>query len=610
MKSRPPTKNSINMHDIVAQPLGALAGAVSAALLRPVDLDDDEVNSIFDEVSFILLRAEEALAAGEADAFCALFRLLTKGFTHKASFFNKGIELFGFNKALLQSLHDIFRGAVTRRGFPLQSEAVVELLRVIGNLCDGGSIKEECGALFMEGLANTLSDIYRQDLDEANKHFLTQRVVAVAMINLMKGSKNNRHRILSWNFLANSCALSVDAFFQLQCIELLFRVSRSSIAVFRNLQSRLQPSVTEKIPQLVNGPTLMTGMIELLNDINEKRDDVLVFPLERAEVAGVVVDCRTISYFTPNYLVILVTPNNVKEITVPYTLVRSVRLGRDCSVNLRLHEMPLSAAEVVGETSDERTLTLTMTEKQLQLFKESSVRSWMLSIISSNIQSRKNTTEVPGETHAEGDVPAGPSLPSNVKENTGEKRRRADSIQLVEGGQREASFNLKDALKSSRISVDSVVKQMKRIMDPKDELGHHEATAIIFESMGEIQKLVDDARVTTDGYRDNLKVTVEGYIQILDDCLRVSRSKAVSVVDKLNDTLQELKAINTTIHDRMACIEITLRQSLDDSRRDEAAACLSLKSEGEQRIAKLEELLDSGLIQQSSKLSGFSRAFP
>ncbi|RNC33572.1 hypothetical protein TcCL_Unassigned03717, partial [Trypanosoma cruzi] len=249
------------------------------------NLDDVEVQSIFKEASFILLRAEEALASREADAFCVLFKLFSEGLAHSAASFGKGIATFGENGALLQTLRDIFRVAVEQRAFPLQCPAVIELVQVVGSLCDGSCIKDTCGALFMEGLVYMLDDMYRRSIEEAHAGFLAQRAAATALINLVKGSKQNKQRITSWDFLADCCALSVDVFFQLQCIELLFRLSRHNKSLLPHICSRLRPQVLEDIRQLPNDSTLLTKMVELLHNINAGREDILLFPLSRADVA-------------------------------------------------------------------------------------------------------------------------------------------------------------------------------------------------------------------------------------------------------------------------------------------------------------------------------------
>ncbi|KEG13198.1 hypothetical protein DQ04_01151050 [Trypanosoma grayi] len=601
MKSRQPVKNRINMHDIIAQPLGALAGAVDAILRRPEELDDVEVQSIFTEASFIILRAEEALAARDADAFCALFKLFSEGFAHNEASFEKGIETFGANGALLQMLRGIFHGAVNQRAFPVQSPAVVALVQAVGGLCDGANIKDTCGALFMEDIAAMLDGIYRRNGEEARSCFLAQRAAATALINLVKGSRQNKQRVSSWKFLADCCALSVDVFFQLQCIELLFRVSRHNKSLLRNLDSRLPPHIVDSIRALPNDATLLMKMIDLLHDINKEREDVLSFPLSHADVAHTSIMEQTVSYFTSNYFVVLVTSSNADNVTIPYRSIRSVTLGKDGRVIFRLNEFPTKLEALLNHAADEDTITIFMSVEQLTLFKESRIRSWIVAALDAKSGRKRN-----GATGGNGAADSVTPPPLNgVPSDDKPKRHRSESMQLT-GSESNVVTAFEKIIKASDKNVENMLEQMKKLVSSKAESKHQETAAILHASMNDIQRLVDEGRSTTDSYRDELKEGVEGNIQSIEQRLQVSQSKVAESVEKLNQVLQDLKTSNTAIHEHLACIEIDLQQSLEVSREKEANLCKSLKTECEEDIGRLEALLDRHLMGRSNPLNVIS----
>ncbi|ESL05846.1 hypothetical protein TRSC58_06490 [Trypanosoma rangeli SC58] len=600
MKARQSRRNHINMHDIIAAPLGALPGAVDAILRRPEDLDDVEVQSIFKEASFIFLRAEEALASRDADAFCVLFKLFSEGFAHNENSFGKGIDTFGENGALLQTLRDIFRVAVEQRAFPVQSLAVVELVQVVGSLCDGSAIKDACGALFMEGLACMLDDIYRRSVEEAHACFLAQRAAATALINLVKGSKQNKQRISSWNFLADCCALSVDVFFQLQCIELLFRLSRYNKSLLAQISSRLRPRVLDNIRQLPNDSTLLPKMVELLHDINDEREDILSFPVNRADVAYTMIMENTSSYFTMNYFVVLVTSSNADNVTIPYRSIRSVTLGKDGRVVFRLDEFPTKLEALLSHAAGEDSIVLFMTVDQLALFKESRIRSWILSALDAKKGRKRNST------HASNGAVAASSSALHDAPTEGEtKKHRADSLQLT-GNDSHVLAIFQKIIKASDDDASVVLEKMKQLVNSKNEFRHQEVAAILHASMNDIQKMVDEGHVATDGARAALREGVEESIQSIEQRLLASQAKAAEAVDKLNLALQELKGSNTAIHEQIACIEIILQQSLEVSREEEANACKLLKTEGEETTERLEALLDRHLMGQSNPMNVIS----
>ncbi|KAH9599594.1 hypothetical protein LSM04_008117 [Trypanosoma melophagium] len=599
MRSRQPKRNRINMHDIIAQPLGALPGAVDAILRRPEELDNVEVQSIFQQASFIMLRAEEGIAARDADAFCALFKLFSEGFARSEASFEKGVETFGTNQTLLQTLHSIFRAVVQQRAFPVQSLAVVELLQVVGSLCDGNSTKDACGLLFMEDLANMLNDIYLRNVEEALSNCLTQRAVATALINLVKGSKQNKQRILSWKFLEVCCALSVDVFFQLQCVELLFRLSRHNKSLLADLGSHLRPCVLNSIRHLPNDNTLLNKMIDILKDVNEGREGVLSFPLNRVDVAHTRISGQTVSYFNLHYLVVLVTSTNADNVTIPYKSIRSVTLGKDGRVVFRLDEFPTKIEALMNRGTDEDVIVLFMDPEKLNMFKESSIRSWIVA----ELEAKKERKRVGAIENVPREAQVTP-LSENI-EGLKPKRHRSESMQLT-GSETNVVNAFQNILKTSDAKADDLLEKMKELVNSKRETNKREVTTILNASLNEIQQIVDEGQVATDRSRDALKVCVEGNIQNIEQRLQTSLSKVSVVVDKLNHALQELKGSNTAIHEQMACIEITLQQSLEISREEEATTCRSLKAEGEENIGRLEVMLDRSLMGHSNPMSVIS----
>lgn len=644
---RQPTKNRINMHDIVEQPLTAVPDAVDAVLRRPEPLDELEVQSIFYECSYILLRAEEALSAKDGNAFCALFKLLSEGLAHSEESFEEGTRTLLQNYALLQTLHSIFKVVVEQEALPLHSAGTVELMQVLSSLCDGAALKDKCGELFMHGFARLLQRVYANP-DEARRHFHVQRGTATALINLVKGSKQNKQRLASWKFVADCCAAAVDVFFQLQCVELLFRVSRQSRAVLDHLGGALPSAIVEELQALPNDGTLLSRMTQLIEHLNEGRAQVLRYPLKEVVAADTTLTTSTDAYFTPNYLIVMVTTANADNITVPYRIIRSITLGKDGRVMIKLEEFPVKLEVLLSHTAGMDTVTFHMAPEELTRFKKSAVRQWIVEALQArkeeqqqqqqqqqrsrrspdssvkssatgdrigHVSASATSGSAAGAQRSDSSHAANPTATAANKESFAEedaarKKARVEAPVQRWGGAVVSStqpsiaalLHVVDALMSQASTpneAQAMLLQLRRLIEARKEVQRGRSMEELSEVMQQIQTRVDEARRTATENRTAWHQSMLEDLAKVEALVVSAQDKTADAVEQLNSDLKKVKASNQAINERIACMSIDLQQTLEELRAEELRWTSELEAKCSREAERLEFEVDQSLIHRS-----------
>jgi hypothetical protein len=392
--------NSVNMRDLLSQPLGHIPAAVHALLRRTHELDQKELESIALEAGLAVLRAEEAASQGAPDTVAACLRLLNDAMATSDEVLQSVIDALVANGPVLQSsVPVLFRTVILQSRFPPSHDAVAELLLFVANLCDAAETKESTGELCMEGLQKLMTDATKAersfaermkapkrprdaDSEDPSSTYQTTRAAATALINAVKQSKTNKLRIRDWRFVGRALAVTCDFFLQLQCCELLFRVSRvdkgllESLALSEDLPRAIVDMI-KKLPADATLLTAMTGVIENYNASFRPDKNVLGFDVLRVMVGETPI-CNTLTgvFFAPCFVVIMLN-NSADNVTIEYEQLRSIHLLPDFHVQLLLDSIPFKILPLLQGKKDPAVVLQLAGPDQLQRFKDAPLRSWI-----------------------------------------------------------------------------------------------------------------------------------------------------------------------------------------------------------------------------------------
>ncbi|KAG5512294.1 hypothetical protein JKF63_07816 [Porcisia hertigi] len=284
--------------------------------------------------------------------------------------------------------------------FRLQFDMDV-LFKVMQLFCCAASLKDRLGARLGEVLLGFVKDSDLHDDD-----YRVHRNCCSALISLLRGSPENKNR---FGFACATIAACVDAssdfFFQMQCVEVVYRLFKHRSSFLTQAAapvipaSRFSPSnnatasgaaihpyLLRGIEELPNDNTLLLSIHQLLDNYNRDvhPDKIKSFAVLQIEVAGVTVTRATTLYFSPLLLVALL-PNTSANIggggvylTIPYEHVRSVKLTKDHKLELRLYVIPPKLALVMSLTQDGMDkLHVSMTRATMRELRTSVVHEWV-----------------------------------------------------------------------------------------------------------------------------------------------------------------------------------------------------------------------------------------
>eukprot|EP00796_Vickermania_ingenoplastis_P009243 gene9243-6496_t len=592
----PPSKNRINMHDIISQPLGVLPAAVDSVLRRPESLDEVELQSLFSEASYLLLRAEEALSVGDEEAGSALIQLLLEGLSHSEQSHEVGLTTFAVQDGLLDSLRSLFTLVFKDTALPIHSSGAADLAQIISALSDGDAVKEACGELFMADLACVLQQLYETP-SSANRHFQTQRSVAAALINLVKGSTSNKERVSEWSFILPCFTMSIDIFFQLQCVEIMYRVSRRQKRFLKELAQQQQDVVRAgltKLDELPNDPALLGRMLEVVEGVNEGRADIIRFLVREFKAAETLITTTSKAFFTPHYFIVLIDSSSADNVTVPFDSIRSVTIGRDAHVMFRLETFPMNLEAVLSHTgAGMDTVTLALNTEQLARLKASAVRSWIIKALeckklnlSKDDQSNEKKSNEPEGVqgvHPSRSPPSCACQPSPTESTPTPLLPTPRELTITGPGHPTADTNGRDTKRlkkeiheplktptgkeNSVTAADGLLQSI--IWNVTQQLPRVEKERLLEQLDQLLQEAVDDARERCKRNRDEWAAEVSRGIALIDNEVKRSEDAAATAVEQLNGGLHQLKLSNQALSERMDALRFSLQQVLEESRGEE-----------------------------------------
>ncbi|CAM36468.1 conserved hypothetical protein [Leishmania braziliensis MHOM/BR/75/M2904] len=296
---------------------------------------------------------------------------------------------------------DLAAQLLGRRAAVLRLQFDVEVLfQVMQLFCCAASLKDRLGARLGEVLLG-----FMRDTDMHADDYRVPRNCCGALISLLRGSRENKNRFGPECATIAACLdASSDFFFQMQCVEVLYRLYKhrssfltqaatpaaltsvsSAPANERTASVALHSYLLRGIEGLPNDSTLLHCIHQLLDNYNSDvhPDKIRPFAVLHIDVAGVTVARATTLYFSPLLLVARLPDNSSSSsggnyLTIPFEHVRSVKLTKDHKLELRLYVIPAKLSHVMSVTQDGMDkLHVSMTRATMRELRTSVVHQWV-----------------------------------------------------------------------------------------------------------------------------------------------------------------------------------------------------------------------------------------
>ncbi|GET85391.1 hypothetical protein, conserved [Leishmania tarentolae] len=346
---------------------------------------------------------------------------------------------------------DVAEQLLARRAAVIRLQFDMEVFfKVAQMFCCAVSVKDRLGARLGGVLLGFLKDV-----DMHADDYRVHRNCCSALISLLRGSQANK------NCLGPECATiaacldaSTDLFFQMQCVEVLYRLykHRCSFLTHAAAPATSTSSAHEMTPGAAIHPYLLRGIEALPNDNtlllrihqlldNYNRDvhpgNVIPFSVLHIDVAGGVTVARaTTLYFSPLLLVVLLPDTDGGGgggyLTIPYEHVRSAKLTKNYKLELRLYVIPDKLSHTMSLTREGMDkLHVSLTRATMRELRTSVVHEW--------VAERKRTAphRVTGAAKAGQALPAAATSPaqsssSHASSRTGSTVRPPPTTTMTE----------------------------------------------------------------------------------------------------------------------------------------------------------------------------------
>ncbi|ESL05343.1 hypothetical protein TRSC58_07011 [Trypanosoma rangeli SC58] len=264
---------------------------------------------------------------------------------------------------LLRLEQHTFRGKVNMEAF----------FELIQQLCASSTLKDPLGVVLMPCFLTFLHVAVESEDD-----YRQCRACASVLITLIRGSKANKNRMsVECGHIGEALTKSNDIFFQMQCVEMLFRLYTHNRTVLST--STLPEFFKKGVAELPNDANLLTSIQTLLDVYNMEcaSFERLQFTALLIEAGGVEVCGHTSMYFSPLILVIMIPGCSGDNITIPYEHIRSVKLSKERKLGLHLHVIPVRLSHVMSHGSNKEPLMISLTQSTFGAIRSSGIHEWI-----------------------------------------------------------------------------------------------------------------------------------------------------------------------------------------------------------------------------------------
>ena len=362
----------VNIGYVLDQPLAGIAQAINALRERPHPLALIEAKGVAKELPRLMHIVSDAVGTAEAaDVVPAVVALALDGLSFSPDVEELGIKSVTNNAAAMRGFVDLFDFTLVRQSVPVDVQ--IDAAELLNFFSDADATKEAMGERFMEPLAVLVA--------RPQQHFALHREICSNLIALVKCSKANKLRIPCYSPVVQALVTTTDFFLQLQCVELLYRVSRQHPRLLDKVQAELPEMLFDGIRALPNSGDLFDNMCDLVIAWNRTRTPRLVldFGVKYIDVGDERYTNGTTVLFSPKIFMLMLPNTPANNVSVEYTTIRSIKFrSSDGALCIRLREPPVPIADKLEIGSDGKDcISLKFTDGAAAEFRGSKIRQWI-----------------------------------------------------------------------------------------------------------------------------------------------------------------------------------------------------------------------------------------
>jgi hypothetical protein len=525
------------------------------------------------------------------------------------------------------------------------------LFRVIQLFCCAASLKDRLGGRLGEVLLS-----YMKDTEMHADDYRVHRGCCSALISLLRGSQANKtHFGPECGVIAACLENSSDFFFQMQCVEVLYRLYKHKSSYLTDLQASsahggagVSLYLLRGIEELPNDSTLLLSIHQLLDNYNRDAhpDRIIAFPVLHMEVDGVEVSRATTMYFSPLLLVVLLPGSTGGYLTIPYEHVRSVKLSKDRKLELRLYLIPPKLALVmrVDEDGDDGRdkLLVSMTRVTMRELRTSVVHQWVAErkrnaprrVVRQPTRPQVRTAAAAAST-SQGPSPSGGhrtrssssrpyieerqvnvdrarekgrvGLGSNAElsvSNTGDCSRSGSSSRR----EHPPTVNAISAAPAEAEGEESFLSEVHRAASAKAVRYREEQQAHVQHAVDAVKEELEELRRWCARERDQYESRFREDMAVVRRSEAVLKTSAAECVQALNTELDDVQALGALLKAEVDKLREKLAKSLGKSEGVEEALLVRIKQTVDTRMREMEETLTVAETSSTGALSAAAAA--
>ncbi|RNF23145.1 uncharacterized protein Tco025E_02893 [Trypanosoma conorhini] len=511
---------------------------------------------------------------------------------------------------LLRAEQRTFRGKVNMEGF----------FELVQQLCASATLKDPLGVVLMPCFLTFLHVAVESEDD-----YRQCRACASVLITLIRGSKANKNRMsVECGRIGEALTKSNDIFFQMQCVEMLFRLYTHNRTVLST--STLPEFLKKGVAELPNDANLLKSVQTLLDAYNMEyaRFERLQFTALRIEAGGEEVCGHTSMYFSPLILVIMIPGCSGDNITIPYEHIRSVKLSKERKLGLRLHVIPARLSHLMSLESATETLMISLTQSTFSAIRSSGIHEWIAErkrrVPVSRIRQQLETAVLPtaaapaaavGNSHSRTASVQDPELvpgenghfishpaPCEAPENVSPKR----GVNVPQQRIRSRPSSPKGKQPTTEAKAEKESEEANGVhgqaLRQLHEAASHKLARMRQDCQGELQCAVDFMQEELEKMRRlNARERDEFEASVREDLIAVRESeaqvkaRAAECVQSLNQELTEIQALSELLKGEVDKLRENLSAALKRSEAVEEESLVRLKSIVDEDMKSMEETL-------------------